>query len=202
MTAGSHQASRNAFFPCVSWCQQNCLQIKGGEKEELVVDFCGCWGSPPAPENIQETDTERVTTHCVGSISAQGQKGTGQTGEEVQLCPVLDSVEEEGDRRMVAQLTSMLDNPLTLSGTVIAVGSTFLSSFYVLLFLVERLYSLLFVYSHVFLLCMHVFIVFLYPTTTAFHCRFSHHGTNKGKSYLSLSFMSSNLTAIERSDCF
>lgn len=132
MTAGSHQASRNAFFPCVSWCQQNCLQIKGGEKEELVVDFCGCWGSPPAPGNIQGTDTERVTTHCAGSISAQGQKGTGQTGEE-----------EEGDRRMVAQLTSMLDNPLTLSGTVIAVGSTFLSSFYVFLFLVERLYSLL-----------------------------------------------------------
>lgn len=44
--------------------------------------------------------------------------------------------------------------------------------------------------------------VFLYPTKTLLHCTFPNCGTNKGTSYLSSDLMSSNPTAIERSDHF
>lgn len=84
--------------------------------------------------------------------------GTERDWVDWQLCPVLDFV-EEGNSRMVSQLTSMLDNPSHPIQD--SDSSTFLSSsLYIFLLLVEMLYSLLFVYSHVFLLCMHVFVCF------------------------------------------
>ncbi|KAI3371709.1 hypothetical protein L3Q82_024275, partial [Scortum barcoo] len=107
------------------------LQINAGKTKELVVDFRRRRHSPPAPVSIQGTDIDTVKSYKylgvhlndsldwsdnTNALSAgpaasrrQGQEENGQTGEEGLGCP-LDSVEVVGNGRMMAKLSSLLNN--------------------------------------------------------------------------------------------
>ncbi|KAI3352314.1 hypothetical protein L3Q82_005281 [Scortum barcoo] len=131
----------------VDWCLWNNLQMSAGKTKELVVDFRTHSHSPPAPVNILGMDINVVKPYKYLGLDSldchllwdsllgqqqhhgQGQEENGQTAEEG---PALswdapwNSVEVVGNGRMMAKLSSLLNNTShPLQDSLTALGSSF-----------------------------------------------------------------------------
>ncbi|KAI3353947.1 hypothetical protein L3Q82_005146 [Scortum barcoo] len=116
--------------------------ITDGDDREyrgLIQDFVDWCPAEQPPDQCQVkprswwwisagVDTLRLHRLLGQQHHGQGQEENGQTGEEGQLCPgmPLDSVEVVGNGRMMAKLSSLLDNTShPLQDTLTALGSSF-----------------------------------------------------------------------------
>ncbi|TWW65507.1 hypothetical protein D4764_21G0004070 [Takifugu flavidus] len=136
ITDGDDTEYRELIQDFVDWSLRNNLQINTGKTKELVVDFRRRNNLPPAPGPLLRTFYDSVVGSAIfygivcwsSSITDRDRKRMDRLvrrASSVLGCP-LDSVEVVGNGRMMAKLSSMLNNTShPLQDTLTALGSSF-----------------------------------------------------------------------------